>query len=78
LSQAAITDGVPGLHEASTVLEQWLDCVHQGGAVWELPEKARAYLLDLLQGGGIKLHTDYIDLIYKALPAVSSPRGGSW
>ncbi|MSQ15699.1 MAG: phage portal protein [Dehalococcoidia bacterium] len=45
------------------------------GAVWELPEKARAYLLDLLGGGGIKLHTDYIDLLYRALHDLSeAPR----
>lgn len=37
------------------------------GAVWEVPEKARAYLLDLLQGGGAALHTDYIDLVYRTL-----------
>ena len=37
------------------------------GAVWEVPEKARAYLLDLLQGGGITLHTAYIDLVYRTL-----------
>jgi len=37
------------------------------GAVWELPERARAYLLDLLQGGGVKLHADYVDIVYRAL-----------
>ncbi len=37
------------------------------GAVWTLPEQARAYLLDLLQGGGIRLHIDYINLIYRSL-----------
>jgi YD repeat-containing protein len=37
------------------------------GAVWEIPERARAYLLDLLQGGGVKLHADYVDIIYRAL-----------
>ena len=37
------------------------------GAVWELPERARAYLLDLLQGGGVKLHADYVDMIYRTL-----------
>jgi YD repeat-containing protein len=37
------------------------------GAVWELPERARAYLLDLLQGGGIKLHADYVEIVYRAL-----------
>ncbi len=37
------------------------------GAVWELPERARAYLLDLLQGGGVQLHLGYIDLLYRTL-----------
>ncbi|MEX2227948.1 MAG: phage portal protein [Dehalococcoidia bacterium] len=37
------------------------------GAVWEIPERARAYLLDLLQGGGVKLHADYVEIIYRAL-----------
>jgi hypothetical protein len=45
------------------------------GAVWELPEHARAYLLDLLQGGGVKLHADYIELLYRALHDLGeSPR----
>ncbi len=43
------------------------DIAVQPGAVWELPERARAYLLDLLQGGGVKLHTDYVDMIYRTL-----------
>ena len=33
------------------------------GALWELPEGARAYLLDLLSGGGVGLHLQYIDLL---------------
>jgi len=37
------------------------------GAVWEIPPDARAYLLDLLQGGGVRLHVDYIDLLYRTL-----------
>lgn len=48
-------------------IEDARDIAVQPGAVWELPEKARAYLLDLLQGGGVKLHVDYIDLLYRAL-----------
>ncbi|MEX2245734.1 MAG: phage portal protein [Dehalococcoidia bacterium] len=45
------------------------------GAVWELPERARAYLLDLLQGGGVKLHADYVELIYRTLHDLGeSPR----
>jgi hypothetical protein len=37
------------------------------GAKWELPEGAKAYLLDLLQGGGVRLHLDYIELLYRVL-----------
>ncbi len=45
------------------------------GAVWTLPEDARAYLLDLLQGGGVRLHIDYIELLYRALHDLSeAPR----
>ncbi len=51
------------------------DIAVQPGAVWELPERARAYLLDLLQGGGVKLHADYVDLVYRALHDLGeSPR----
>ena len=35
--------------------------------MWELPEHARAYLVDLLQGGGVRLHVDYIDLLYRTI-----------
>ncbi|HLF77031.1 MAG TPA: phage portal protein [Dehalococcoidia bacterium] len=51
------------------------DIAVQPGAVWELPERARAYLLDLLQGGGVRLHVDYVDLIYRTLHDLGeSPR----
>ncbi len=51
------------------------DIAVQPGAVWELPEQARAYLLDLLQGGGVKLHVDFVDLIYRTLHDLGeSPR----
>jgi hypothetical protein len=51
------------------------DIAVQPGAVWTIPEDARAYLLDLLQGGGVKLHIDYIDILYRILHDVSeSPR----
>jgi hypothetical protein len=57
------------------------DIAVKPGAVWNIPESAKAYLLDLLQGGGIRLHIDYIDLLYRILHDVSeSPRaafGGS-
>jgi hypothetical protein len=45
------------------------------GAKWELPEGAKAYLLDLLQGGGVGLHIQYIDLLYRSLHDLSeTPR----
>lgn len=45
------------------------------GAKWELPEGARAYLLDLLGGGGVGLHIQYIDLLYRAIHDLSeTPR----
>ncbi len=37
------------------------------GALWELPEQSRAYLLDLLSGGGVRLHLEYIDLLYRVI-----------
>ncbi|MBA2278192.1 MAG: phage portal protein [Chloroflexia bacterium] len=45
------------------------------GAKWELPEGARAYLLDLLGGGGVGLHIDYVNLLYRSLHDLSeTPR----
>jgi hypothetical protein len=45
------------------------------GAVWELPEASRAYLLDMLSGGGVRLHIDYIELLYRQLHDLSeTPR----
>lgn len=47
----------------------------EAGAVWELPEASRAYLLDMLQGGGVGLHIDYIQLLYRQLHDLSeTPR----
>jgi hypothetical protein len=37
------------------------------GAKWELPEGSRAYLLDLLQGGGAEVHLKYVDLLFRML-----------
>ena len=37
------------------------------GRLWELPKDARAYLLDLLSGGGVGLHIEYINLMYRVL-----------
>lgn len=45
------------------------------GAKWELPEGARAYLLDLLAGGGVGLHVQYVDLLFRTLHDLSeTPR----
>jgi hypothetical protein len=51
------------------------DIAVRPGAVWNIPEDAKAYLLDLLQGGGLQLHINYIDLLYRTLHDISeSPR----
>jgi hypothetical protein len=50
----------------------------QPGALWTIPEDARAYLLDLLQGGGVRLHVDYIDLLYRSLNDVSEMPRAAW
>ena len=56
-------------------VERAEDISVQPGAVWELPERAKAYLLDLLQGGGVRLHIDFIELIYRAIHDLSeTPR----
>jgi hypothetical protein len=45
------------------------------GAKWELPEGARAYLLDLLAGGGVGLHAQFVDLLFRTLHDLSeTPR----
>lgn len=45
------------------------------GAKWELPEGAKAYLLDLLGGGGVGLHIEYLNLLYRVLHDLSeTPR----
>ncbi len=56
-------------------VEESEDIAIRPGAVWNIPEDAKAYLLDLLQGGGINLHINYIDMIYRTLHDLSeSPR----
>ena len=51
------------------------DIAVKPGAVWNIPEDAKAYLLDLLQGGGVNLHIDYINMLYRTLHDISeSPR----
>ncbi len=56
-------------------VEESEDIAVRPGAVWNVPEDAKAYLLDLLQGGGVNLHIDYINLLYRTLHDISeSPR----
>ena len=50
----------------------------QPGALWTIPEDAKAYLLDLLQGGGVRLHIDYIDTIYRSLHDISEMPRAAW
>jgi hypothetical protein len=51
------------------------DIQMQPGRSLYLGEGAKAYLLDLLAGGGVRLHVDYIDTIYRALHDISeTPR----
>jgi hypothetical protein len=56
-------------------IEESEDIAVRPGAVWNIPEDAKVYLLDLLQGGGVRLHMDYINLLYRILHDLSeSPR----
>ena len=56
-------------------VEESEDIAVNPGAVWNIPEDAKAYLLDLLQGGGARLHIEYINLLYRILHDLSeSPR----
>ncbi|MFC1902469.1 phage portal protein [Chloroflexota bacterium] len=56
-------------------VEESEDIAVRPGAVWNIPEDAKAYPLDLLQGGGVRLHIDYINLLYRILHDISeSPR----
>ena len=50
----------------------------QPGALWTILEDAKAYLLDLLEGGGVRLHVDYIDLLYRALHDISETPRAAW
>jgi hypothetical protein len=45
------------------------------GAKWELPQDARAYLLDLLAGGGVELHIKAIEALYTTMHDIAeTPR----
>jgi len=59
-------------------VEESSDIAVQPGSVWNIPEDARAYLLDLLQGGGVRLHIDYIDLLFRVLHDVSESPRAAW
>jgi len=59
-------------------IESSEDIAVQPGAVWNIPEDARAYLLDLLQGGGVRLHIDYIELLYRILHDISESPRAAW
>ena len=41
------------------------------GAIWTLPEGSRASLLELLKDGGVQLHLDYINLLYRMMHDLS-------
>jgi hypothetical protein len=56
-------------------VEESKDIAVEAGSVWELPEKSKAYLLDLLAGGGVAVHLGYVDQLYRALHDLAeSPR----
>jgi len=56
-------------------VEESEDISVKPGAVWNIPEDAKAYLLDLLQGGGVGLHIDYINMLYRIVHDIAeSPR----
>ena len=59
-------------------VEESSDIAVQPGAVWNIPEDARAFLLDLLQGGGVRLHIDYIELLFRVLHDVSESPRAAW
>lgn len=48
------------------------------GAVWTLPEGARASLLELIKDGGVELHVRFIELLYKMLHDLSELPGSSF
>lgn len=48
------------------------------GKIWELPEGAKAYLLDLLHGGGMSLHLDYINMLFNILHDLSETPKAAW
>ena len=59
-------------------VEEAEDIAVRPGAVWNIPEDAKAYLLDLLQGGGVRLHIDSINLLYRILHDISDSPRAAW
>lgn len=51
------------------------DIAVEPGAIWEMPPGTRAYLLSLVEHGGIRIHLDYIEALYRTLHDLGeSPR----
>ncbi len=51
------------------------DIAIEPGAIWEMPPGTKAYLLSLVEHGGISIHLDYIELLYRTLHDLGeSPR----
>jgi len=51
------------------------DIAVEPGAVWEMPPGTKAYLLSLIEHGGMRLHLDYIEDLYRILHDLGeSPR----
>jgi hypothetical protein len=48
-------------------VEESADIAVAPGAVWELPAESKAYLLDLLAQGGVKVQLEFVDQLYRAL-----------
>lgn len=64
-----------------TVLENVTDSADIAvapGAVWELPEKAKAYLLDLLRDGGAALHLDYLSRTLTSMHDLTEIPRAAW
>jgi hypothetical protein len=51
------------------------DIAVEPGAVWEMPPGTRAYILSLVEHGGVSIHLDYIETLYRLLHDLGeSPR----
>lgn len=48
------------------------------GAVWTLPEGAKAQLLEMIKEGGVGLHIQYIELLYKMMHDLSELPGAGF